>query len=117
MNVYFSLNLSYLRKSKDLNQSQIADILNVKHGAISAWENGRSYPQFLTLIEICNYFSISLDQLVFKDLEKEGISPPNQFNDDSSFEPNKSLKTSYERKLEQMIIKHCPDLADRLDLS
>ena len=68
--MYFSNNIKYLRKNKNLGQIQFAEHFNVKPSTISGWETGKSKPSFDVLIELSKFFQVNLDDLVFKDMEK-----------------------------------------------
>ncbi|BDF06537.1 hypothetical protein CE91St63_35990 [[Clostridium] hylemonae] len=60
----FNEKLQKLRKSKNLTQEQLAEILSVSRTAISKWESGRGYPSIDSLKEISKFFTISLDDLL-----------------------------------------------------
>ncbi len=53
-----------LRKNSNLTQSELASILNVTDKAISKWENNIGEPSYQLLIDISNYFKVSLDFLM-----------------------------------------------------
>jgi transcriptional regulator with XRE-family HTH domain len=74
--MYFNKNLQFLRKKQKISQSKLGEILNMTRDSINSMENGRMKPSFDTLINIKNYFNISLDDLIFKDLEI--IEEPNK---------------------------------------
>ena len=64
-------NLRYLRKRNGLTQKQMADILGVGIGSIREMEKGRIPRCFRVgaLRRLCEYFQISGDDIVFKDIE------------------------------------------------
>ena len=65
----FGKNLQFLRKmSNKMTQEELADKLNVSRQTISKWELDTVYPEISKLIELCNLFSCSMDQLVREDL-------------------------------------------------
>jgi transcriptional regulator with XRE-family HTH domain len=64
-----SQKLKKLRKEKNLSQQQLARMLKVTGQAVSKWENGKSYPDILNLINISNIFNVSLDELIKEDKE------------------------------------------------
>lgn len=65
---YFGENFKRLRKDKGLNQEQLAEIFNVAdRSTISRWETGVVEPDLNTLIEISEFFKVSLDELVKKE--------------------------------------------------
>lgn len=64
----FGKNIRKLRQLKSYSQQEIADLIGVKRGALSAYEEGRSEPKINTIIRTANYFSIPIDQLLTKEL-------------------------------------------------
>ncbi len=53
-----------LRKSRSLSQEAFADIMNVSRQSVSKWELDQTYPEINKLIEIADYFGVSLDDLL-----------------------------------------------------
>lgn len=63
-----------LRKKKGLTQEELADRVGVSRQAVSKWENGETYPETEKLIELCNLFGVSSDDILFgKENGDEGI--------------------------------------------
>lgn len=60
----FGEKLKKLRKSRNLNQVQLAEKLNVTKQTISNWENNNILPSIDMLIKISHYFSVSTDYLL-----------------------------------------------------
>lgn len=60
--------LKLKRTELKLTQEKIADELHVSRQIISSWETGRSYPDIEKLIQLSNYFEISLDELLKEDV-------------------------------------------------
>lgn len=60
----FKENLTYLRKSINLSQEELAEKLNVSRQAISKWENGQSTPDLETILALCKLFNVTTDQLL-----------------------------------------------------
>ena len=56
--------LQAARKAQNLTQEQIADKLVVSRQTISNWENNKSYPDILSLIQLSDFYEVSLDSLV-----------------------------------------------------
>lgn len=56
--------LKELRKEKELTQEQLSEILGVTNRSISRWENGVNMPDFDLVIEIANYFGVSIDEFL-----------------------------------------------------
>ena len=65
--VLFPKRLKKLREMKKLNQSELAEKLNVTNGAVSKWERGERQPDFYTLTLIARFFDVSCDYLVGND--------------------------------------------------
>lgn len=53
-----------LRKTKNLSQKQLAEILKTTNSSICDWECGRSQPDFETLVRIAEFFEVSADYLL-----------------------------------------------------
>lgn len=65
----FGQNLQFLRKmSNKMTQEELAEKLGVSRQTISKWELDQVYPEMSKLIEICELFSCSMDQLVREDM-------------------------------------------------
>lgn len=56
--------ISELRKLKQMTQEDLAAQFNVSSQAVSKWENDLSIPDITVLIEMANFFNISLDELL-----------------------------------------------------
>lgn len=56
-------NLKELRVSLKLTQQQFSDELNIKRSSIGAYEEGRATPPLDLLIQICDKYGLSLDNL------------------------------------------------------
>ena len=53
-----------IRKENNLTQSDFAESFHVTRQTVSNWENEKSYPDLITLVEISNKFDISLDTML-----------------------------------------------------
>lgn len=53
-----------LRKSKNLSQKELADILFVNQTAVSQWEREVTTPTKETLIKLSDFFGVSVDYLL-----------------------------------------------------
>lgn len=62
--------IASLRKETGLTQQQLADSLNVSSAAVSKWENGASTPDIDTLCAIADYFNLSMDELLGRNLKR-----------------------------------------------
>lgn len=56
-----------IRKEQNLTQEEFGELFYVTRQSVSNWENGKSYPDLQTLVDISNRFEISLDKLLKED--------------------------------------------------
>lgn len=63
----FKTRIIEIRKNKSMTQEDLADLLRVTRQTISNWENGKSYPDIISLLEISKKFDVSLDDLLKND--------------------------------------------------
>lgn len=56
--------LKQLRKEKQLTQEQLAEVLGVTNRSISRWENGVNMPDLDLIIEIANYYNVSIEEIL-----------------------------------------------------
>ncbi len=54
--------------SKKLTQTEFAELFDLKRTAVGSYEEGRAEPKIDTLIKISDYFKLSLDSLLRKEL-------------------------------------------------
>ncbi|MDO4556620.1 MAG: helix-turn-helix transcriptional regulator, partial [Lachnospiraceae bacterium] len=53
-----------IRKENNMTQDQFAKLFHVTRQTVSNWENEKSYPDLLTLVQISDDFNISLDHML-----------------------------------------------------
>lgn len=63
--------LRALRSEKGLTQEQLAEIIGVSNRSISRWENGVNLPDFDLLMEIANFFDVSIGELLDGERKEE----------------------------------------------
>ena len=56
--------LKELRKEKGLTQEQLSELLGVTNRSVSRWENGVNMPDFDLVIELVNYFDVSVEEFL-----------------------------------------------------
>ena len=67
--MYFSTNLQFLRRSsQNMTQERLAERMNVSRQTISRWESGEALPEVPKLMELCEIFSCTLDNLLREDM-------------------------------------------------
>ena len=60
----FAENLKQLRKTNQLSQEDLAEMLDVSRQAVSKWEQGIGYPEVEKLLLLSRKLSVSLDSLM-----------------------------------------------------
>ena len=60
-----------IRKQKKLKQRDLAKILNVERSTYSGWETGKDTIPLRKLIELSNYYNLSIDYLTGLNNKKE----------------------------------------------
>ena len=56
--------LKELRKEKGITQEQFAEIINVSGRTVSRWETGNNMPDISLLVEIADYFDVSIPEII-----------------------------------------------------
>ena len=56
--------LKDLRKEKGITQEQLAEKLGVSGRTISRWETGNNMPDISLLVEIAEYFDVSIPEII-----------------------------------------------------
>lgn len=65
------MKLKELRKQKHISQTKLANALNIKQTTISSYEKGKTQPPIEVLIDMANYFNVSLDYLLERQYENK----------------------------------------------
>jgi len=60
----FGDKLIALRKKNGLSQEELAEKLNVSRQSVSKWESNNTYPETDKIVQICNLFNCSMDDLI-----------------------------------------------------
>jgi transcriptional regulator, cro/CI family len=55
--------LKFLRKEKNLTQTELGEKVGIKRNTYSDWENGKTEPSFDNLVKLADFFNVSLDWL------------------------------------------------------
>jgi transcriptional regulator with XRE-family HTH domain len=61
-------NIQKIRQVKNISQADFAALFELARPSVGAYEEGRSEPKIETLIQIANYFRISIDVLLTREL-------------------------------------------------
>lgn len=67
----FEENLRELRKQHGMSQEELADHLQVSRQSISKWENGSAMPELDKLLQLCELFQCTLDDLLKGEIREE----------------------------------------------
>ena len=59
--------LKALRKEKYLTQAQLAEQLNISGRTVSRWETGKNMPVISILVELAEFYHVTVDYLVRED--------------------------------------------------
>lgn len=59
--------IQIIRKNKGLSQEKLAEKLGISRQAVAKWENRESVPDISNLIQISDFFNISIDRLLKDD--------------------------------------------------
>lgn len=65
---FFGKNIKKIRSVKNLSQQAFADLFGLKRATLGAYEEGRSEPKIDTIIKVANYFSITIDDILTREL-------------------------------------------------
>lgn len=65
---YIGKNIKRIRAVKKLSQASFAELFELARPSVGAYEEGRSEPKIDTIIAIANYFGLSTDALLRKEL-------------------------------------------------
>lgn len=63
-NIQLAHNLRFKRKQFGLRQGDISSMLNISRQAYSNYETGNRSPDLETLVKLCNFYQVSLDEMV-----------------------------------------------------
>lgn len=65
---FFGKNIKKIRGVKGLSQQSFADLFSLKRATLGAYEEGRSEPKIDTIIRVANHFSISIGDILTKEI-------------------------------------------------
>lgn len=82
LNAIIGKNIRFKRKQLGLSIEELAIILDIKSGFLGLVERGQRGASLKNLYNICKLFNITLDDLVFKDLEQKDIKNENFINNE-----------------------------------
>ncbi|MDQ0361594.1 helix-turn-helix transcriptional regulator [Breznakia pachnodae] len=69
--MYIKNNLKWLRKNDSLTRNQLGKLIGINESVIRKIESGeRNAPSIRTIAKLCDFFEVSIDDFVHKDMEK-----------------------------------------------
>jgi transcriptional regulator with XRE-family HTH domain len=89
---FFGKNIKKIRVIKGLSQQAFAEIFSLKRATLGAYEEGRSEPKIETVIRVANYFSISIDNFLTKEITVNQLL---RFNEGITTDINQIVKASF----------------------
>jgi len=66
--------LKELRKEKRITQEEFAEKLNVSGRTVSRWETGNNMPDISLLVEISEFFDVSITEIINGERKKESMN-------------------------------------------
>lgn len=66
-------NIRNIRKQHGLRQEQLAEAMGVSIASVSKWENGQCAPELTVLMELADFFEVSMDTLVGHSLNADRL--------------------------------------------
>ena len=98
----FGENLQKLRKEKNISQEQLAEELQVSRQTVGKWENGVTYPETECLIQISDFFGVSIDILLkgtVTDSKTMESASNNRANEETLPQTEQQLKYQRNRRI------------------
>ena len=102
MTNYFSKNLKYLRRKKNIDQQVMAEDLGIAQSTLSCYENGLRTPDLDMVSKISSYLNIT-DDFITKDLTVENSKSLDEL--DILFNKNKDILTDEDKEYMKFIIE------------
>ena len=76
----FGKTLKLLRKQKGLTQEELAKVFSVTRGSLANWEIDRANPDVDTLNKLADYFGVTTDYLLGREIIEFQMSDSNFLN-------------------------------------
>ena len=65
----YGIALKEFREEKGISQSELAKLTGIKQQNISRWESGTTLPNIDFCVQLADFYGVSLDELVGRDLK------------------------------------------------
>lgn len=105
--IYFHKNLSFLRSEKKMTLNKIASELGFSASQWNNYELGFSFPKFLDLIKISNYFEVPESILIHTDIQSKPMdtTEESEKNKESIISLQSKIIKMQEEKINELEIK------------
>lgn len=77
---YISLNIRHLYKQEKMTQNEFGEMFGLKRSVIASYVTGNNVPKIETIQKICDYFNLSIDDFINKDLSLKKKNYPGQIS-------------------------------------
>ena len=67
--------IAKLREKKGISQKELANMLNVSAGAVALWEVNKRCPSLESLVNIADFFNVSMDEFFVNDRKNSDYVP------------------------------------------
>jgi transcriptional regulator with XRE-family HTH domain len=106
--IRFGRNVKALRELHHVTQSQLAEAIHISRQGLSGWEKGEGKPDIYYLDSICEFFSVSADDVLYGD-----IVPKEEYRtlETSEIEKTATGEEELVNILEEDIIETFPPIA------
>lgn len=122
----FSKNLRFLRKKGSYNQDEISILFNKKANTVGNWENQKSEPSLAELMKLGEYFKVSVQELLYSDLEAQSFQQNSEAKPSDNFthvpksyslqEPVNSMASEGSEDSFWVILRELRSVNEKLDL-
>lgn len=101
--LFLASNIKYLRSLKGKNQEEIGKLCGKANTAVSNWEKGIREPDAVDLSILSNYFNVSVDDLMLKDLRLDGSKTFDEL--ELLFSKSKDILTEDDKDMIRFVIE------------
>lgn len=105
--MYISENIKLLRNKQGLTQEGVAKKIGKTIATVSDYEKGRSLPPLDITVKLSELFGVTLDELVNRDLIREGRPPQQPL-------PKENAAGTSQELLNRLLIQKLEEVAEEL---
>jgi len=103
---FFGRNIKKIRVTKKLSQTAFAHLFDLKRASIGAYEEGRAEAKIDTVIEIADYFKLTLNQLLAKEITLNEIYHLSNLKNESNKTFSNEIPFVKNNIFNKYVIKH-----------